>query len=276
LKRAPRPRYTSHVTPPLVAFHPAASVAAGVLVIGGGVAVGALVMRGLMRLAQAAPPPQNALPPATPAPVPACPEGTRWSDEAQRCIAVVGPQESPPPTPPIPTVPDEWGTRMRGTSTAFVDGLALRLFEDHQGKWHFAYSWRTDRGATGNLAQYLRDDPDEDTVLVMSHSDDAGSAYQEAINWVEKRLVPFVRDEAIPNAIPPSVVASAPIMYEIEGADHWVLVGPTLRSVEGSEGLRYWDYQEPEYFGLTRNGESSVGGCCYDHDQAWTEALRYY
>jgi hypothetical protein len=165
---------------------------------------------------------------------------------------------------------------MQPSTQALFEGIAVRLFKDSLGEWNFAYSWRADRGAIGDVASYLRDDPDEDTILVMSHSDSAGQAYQEATNWVEKRLVPFVQKNGRPNQMPASAAASSPIMWEVDQADHWVLVAPALRAVEGVEGLRHWDYDEPQYFGMTRHGDQYISGCCYDHNDAWKNALKYY
>lgn len=246
--------------------NPAASVTAGILVIGGGIVLGALLARELMRRAATI---------SVPSAIPQCGEGTVWSDRAQRCIPRLKPGEpvEPPPSPPAE---DDWGTGMQASTQALLEGIAVRLLRDSRGHWNFAYSWRADRGATGDVATYLADDPDEDTILVMSHSDGAGQAYQEAISWVEKRLVPFVREKGIPYQIPASTVASSPIMWESDRADHWVLVAPSIREVEGIEGLRYWDYEEPEYFGVTRYDDQYVSGCCYDHNDAWREALRYY
>jgi hypothetical protein len=162
------------------------------------------------------------------------------------------------------------------STQALIEGVAVRRFRDSRGGWNFGYSWRADRGATGDVVDYLADDPDEDSVLIMSHSADPEQAYVEATSWVEKRLVPFVRQRGIPFQIPASMVAMSPIMWEGDRPDHWALVAPTARAIEGVPGMRYWDYEEPEYMAVTRHGETFVSGCCYDHNEAWREALRYY
>lgn len=232
--------------------------------VGGGVAVGATLMRAFLRSRK------NLQLPA----MPACGKGSVWSDSAQRCIAAPTP-EKPPRAPSTPPAEDDWGTGMQASTQATMEGLAVRLFRDAKGAWNFGYSWRPDR-ASGEIAAYLADDPDEDTVIVLSHLPTAEQAYMDATNWVENRLVPFAKQHGIPSQVPPSTVAPGPIVWEGDRVDHWAMVAPNLRPMEGKSGMAFWDYEEPEYFAVTRNGSTTVGGCCYDHNEAWREALRYY
>lgn len=239
----------------------AASVTAGILVVGGGIVIGALGMRALLDLLSK----RRSV-------TPECGTKSVWSEGAQRCI----PAPSPTQPPPQPPAEDDWGTGMTASTQALVEGIPVRLFRDERGQWNFGYSWRRDRGAVGDVAGYLQDDPDEDTVLVFSHSPDPERAYNEASGWVENRLVPFVRSKGIPFGVPASVAAMSPIMWEGDRQDHWAVVAPAATPVEGRTDMRYWDYERPEYMAATRNGETYVGGCCYDHNKAWSEALRYY
>ena len=118
---------------------------------------------------------------------------------------------------------------MQASTQALLEGIPVRLFRDSRGNWNFGYSWRAERGATGDVAAYLADDPDEDTVLIMSHSPNPEQAYVEATNWVEKRLIPFARERGIPYQIPASMAAMSPIMWEADRPDHWALVAPSAK-----------------------------------------------